>query len=512
MSSTFGSYKRVFMLGIDGMGDFCSQTPTPHMDRLFENGAVSHHVLASKPTISAQCWTSMLTGATPAVHQLTNSCMHPIPGLPTIFGYVRSTYPDAPSAAFTDWRPIAQEIISPTGGADTLDTGHDDELVERLLAYLDQNDPKLLFIQFDSVDHFGHKYGYGSAEYLERITHVDGLLGKLLDKYQERGLWEDTLFIVTADHGGTPWGSHGGWTVAEREVFLGVAGKNVQKGVIGEICMRDFPAIVLWALGVEAPAFNPQGYAAQMPLGIFPDAGVVSRQQVFDPPKNYAFQPEPETDSPRHIHHFLPRENILLRMNFEQGIEDAEGRCKITPVRGIVKRYGDGIRGSYGEMGHGALRVDGLQFHDCVSFALWTMLPPGESGWIDLYSNRNGETKSFTLALFDEGVGLCLKRPDGHQTDRLTIGEDSDQVSELDNWQHFLFIVDLKEKRITAHYNFGPAWTLDCPEGLDEFFNLQPLFIGLDQQKPDTSRPIDDLIIYDGKLDKDQLERYYTGK
>ena len=42
MSSTFGTYQRVFMLGIDGMGAFCRQTPTPHMDRLFENGAVSY--------------------------------------------------------------------------------------------------------------------------------------------------------------------------------------------------------------------------------------------------------------------------------------------------------------------------------------------------------------------------------------------------------------------------------------------------------------------------------------
>ena len=508
MASTFGSYKRVFMLGIDGMGSFCRQTPTPHMDRLFENGAVSYQVLASRPTISAQCWTSMLTGATPAVHQLTNSSMHPIPELPTIFRFVRNAYPDAPSAAFTDWRPIAQEIISPTGGADTLDTGHDDELVERLLDYLDAHDPKLLFVQFDSVDHAGHHYGYGTPDYLARITHVDGLLGRILDKYHQRGLDQDTLFIVSADHGGTPDGNHGGWTVGEREVFLGVAGKNVCKGAIGPACVRDYPAIVLWALGIEAPAFQPKGYAAQMPIGIFRDAGVTDRQPVHEPTKSFLSLPEPKPDAPDHITRFIPREKILLHLNFEQDAADVSGRCTVSPLRGIIKRYSGGIRGNYGEMGHGALRVDGLPAGDCFSFAFWTLPPREAGGWLDLFSNRGNAPRGFSLALFCEGAGICLKESDGHQSGRIIIGEDSDQVFEPE-WGHFLFTVDLKAGQIRAHYNFGPAQTLNCPT-LSDFFCMQPLFIGLDQQTPDTSRPVDDLLILDGAIDPRALERYYS--
>ena len=510
MTSTFGSYQRVFMLGIDGMGSFCRQTPTPHMDRLFEHGATSYEVLASRPTISAQCWTSMLTGATPAVHRLTNSCMHPIPELPTLFRFVRDAYPDASSAAFTDWRPIAQEIISPSGGADTLDTGHDDELVERLLAYLDKNDPKLLFVQFDSVDHAGHQHGYGTPGHLARITHVDGLLGRLLEKYRQRGWAQDTLFIVSADHGGTPDGNHGGWTRGEREVFLGVAGKNVKKGLIGPACVRDYPAIVLWALGITAPAFNPMGYAAQMPTGIFPDAGVENRQPVHEPVKSFRSLPEPAPDAPEHITRFVPREKILLHLNFEQDARDVSGHRQVTTLRGIIKRYSGGIRGHYGEMGHGALRVDGLPARDCFSFAFWTLPPREAGGWIDLFSNRNGTTRSFTLALFCEGAGICLKEPDGRQTRRIIIGEDSDQVFEPE-WGHFLFTVNLNAERITAHYNFGPAYTLDCP-GLSDFFSLQPLFIGLDQQTPDTTRPVDDLMILDGAVDPQALERYYTAR
>ena len=50
------------------------------------------------------------------------------------------------------------------------------------------------------------------------------------------------------------------------------AGKGVQKGAIEEMNIRDLSAIVLYALGIDAPAFDEQGWTAQVPAGIFADA------------------------------------------------------------------------------------------------------------------------------------------------------------------------------------------------------------------------------------------------
>ncbi|MBQ3860058.1 MAG: alkaline phosphatase family protein, partial [Clostridia bacterium] len=66
-------YKHVFVIGVDGAGSFFRETETPRLDEIFGNGAVSYDVLTSNPTISAQCWGSMLLGVTPEVHGLTNS-------------------------------------------------------------------------------------------------------------------------------------------------------------------------------------------------------------------------------------------------------------------------------------------------------------------------------------------------------------------------------------------------------------------------------------------------------
>ncbi len=357
MESTFGSYKRVFMLGIDGMGAFNKYAETPNMDKLFENGATTYSALASRPTSSAQCWTSMLTGAIPEVHKLTNSNMHPIAELPTVFRLIKNAYPEAETAAFTDWAPIAEEIITPNGGVTAYDVGDEDGLCDRLLEYLDAHDPKMLFIQFNSVDSAGHRSGYGSEFHLERIAHSDELLGKLIAKYKEKGYFEDTLFMVTADHGGTPGGenggSHGGWSDGEKYVFLGISGKNINKGQIGEISLRDFPAIVLHALGINSPEFNVRGYASQMPIGVFEDAGIKDRVVIY--PKQEEFERkerrQPDKSSPEYIGNFIDISKIRFWQTFENGINDETGNCEVSTVKGLVKTYNNGFIGKSGEFG-----------------------------------------------------------------------------------------------------------------------------------------------------------------
>lgn len=511
---TFGSYKRVFMLGIDGMGCFNRMTDTPNMDRLFKNGATTNASLASRPTISGQCWTSMLTGATPAVHGLSNAEMHPIKELPTIFGIVREAFPDAETAAFTDWSPIAQQIISPTGGASHLDWGEDDELNERILQYLDENDPKLLFIQYDSVDGAGHRYGYGSKGHLDRITHVDGMLGKLIDKYIEKGYYDDTLFIVSADHGGTPGGSHGGWSLGEREVFLGVAGKNVLHGTISAVSLRDYPAIVLWALGVKAPAFKAKGYAAQMPVGVFPDAGIENRQDVFEP-TGYQIEtkPEPAKGTPQDISNFIDADKILLHLNFEEDEHDASGKCRVFENTGIVKRYNCGVYGQCGEFGAGSLRVEGMaQPGPVFTIATWSKLDNRFQGWMDLVSSKDFDVarRHFVFVSVDTGFELIMKEHDYHQTYKVGMDIKYDEsVEETDQWCHFMYTVDLAQRKITGYLNFEKCVEKTFPDSLDDYFKVGKLWIALEQAKDISLRMFDDILIVNEAVDPEQLKKYY---
>ena len=60
------------VIGVDGMGNYNRLANTPHMDKIFADGATSYFTLSMDPTISAENWGAMLLGATPLVHGLTN--------------------------------------------------------------------------------------------------------------------------------------------------------------------------------------------------------------------------------------------------------------------------------------------------------------------------------------------------------------------------------------------------------------------------------------------------------
>jgi len=262
-------YKRVAILGVDGAGAFFAKTATPHMDELFANGAVTWEAVTSMPTISAQCWGSMLLGVEAKLHGLTNEIVSTGPydvdaKYPSIFRVARAAMPGAALASFCHWSPINSGIIEENLGVHK-ESGSDAAVCEKILAYLDENDPALLFAQFDEVDGAGHKFGYGSRLFLEKITEIDALIGRIADKYRERGWAEDTLFIVSADHGGNRFHGHGGRSKAERRVFAGFAGRGVKKGVIRAMEVKDIPAVAAAALGLEASA----SWTGRVPEGIF---------------------------------------------------------------------------------------------------------------------------------------------------------------------------------------------------------------------------------------------------
>jgi predicted AlkP superfamily pyrophosphatase or phosphodiesterase len=73
---------------------------------------------------------------------------------------------------------------------------------------IESHRPTLLFVHFPEVDATGHRHGWGSAEQLTAIEQTDVQLGELLQAFVRAGIRESTVFILSADHGGTGLG-HG---------------------------------------------------------------------------------------------------------------------------------------------------------------------------------------------------------------------------------------------------------------------------------------------------------------
>ena len=272
-------YSHVIVIGVDGAGSWIKDADTPCFDEIFKNGAITYNALSSKPTISAECWGSMLIGVGPEIHGLTNGIVSSVPydvnsPFPSVFRRIREAYPDAILGSYCDWDPITYGIVENNIGV-SHDTADDTELTPIVCDYIEKNKPDFLFVHFDSVDGAGHGSGYGLPAFIERIYEVDKLIGDVYNAVKKAEMLEDTLFIVIADHGGTNnenlKGSHGGWTDEEKYVTFAATGKNVNKTEIEEMNIRDLSAIILYAMGIKSPDFCETGWTSQIPDGLFSD-------------------------------------------------------------------------------------------------------------------------------------------------------------------------------------------------------------------------------------------------
>ena len=288
-------FDHVIVVGIDGVGGFVKDAVTPNFDAIFENGAVTYTALSCFPTASAECWGSMLIGVGPEVHKLNNVSVKDTPypadaAFPTVFKRIREAMPDAALGAFCNWSPIASGIVEENLGV-TKDSGGEEVLTERICNYIREKAPTFLFIQYDSGDYVGHDKGYGSQEQLQQITTLDGYLKRVYDATLGANM-ENTLFMAISDHGGTAWdgihgkpwdgktATHGGWTDVEKLVTFAAVGKGVRKTQIKSMNIRDLCAIILYALGIEAPAFDEAGFTSQIPEDLFEDARIPQYRDI----------------------------------------------------------------------------------------------------------------------------------------------------------------------------------------------------------------------------------------
>ena len=163
-----------------------------------------------------------------------------------------------------------------------------------------------------------------AAETSGFISAVDALIGRIYDKCASKNLIEKTLFLVTADHGGTPQGSHGGATSAEMNVFFGAAGKTVVKGNISDCEVRDVAAIAAYALNLK----KPETWTGRLPGGLFVGVSAEARMEMQvpkNPNRDHVTVPTRKVGSGSFITDLLNSEKWLAVLTFDDNTEDVTG-------------------------------------------------------------------------------------------------------------------------------------------------------------------------------------------
>ena len=107
---------------------------------------------------------------------------------------------------------------------------------------------------FDEPDHTGHAEGHDTPAYYAKLQELDGYIGQIIDAVTEAGMLDETIFIVTSDHGGINKG-HGGKSMMEMETPFIIAGKGIKKGYQLDESMMQFDCAPTlgYIFGIESP-------------------------------------------------------------------------------------------------------------------------------------------------------------------------------------------------------------------------------------------------------------------
>lgn len=130
------------------------------------------------------------------------------------------------------------------------------------IGVLEKVKPNLIFIHFSDPDSAGHGYGWGNEkegikpppEYLASLQRCDEALGLIVNAIKRSGVWEKTLLIVTADHGGHNK-THGSADPEDVNIpWIAAGGLASRRGELNrQIKTMDTAATALAALGIRVP-------------------------------------------------------------------------------------------------------------------------------------------------------------------------------------------------------------------------------------------------------------------
>ena len=258
--------EHVFYIGLDGWGSYSvEQSDMQNVKKMMAEGAWTLKKRTVLPSHSATNWDAMFTGVGPEQHGFWECCSEK-PDLepavknaegifPTVFTYLREKEPKAEIGCLYEWSGIKYLI-------DTVAFSYhakvaQAELCEAGRQYILEKKPVFFTFYIGETDSAGHKYGWESDGYYESLAQADKAVGAILQAARDAGIYDDTIFVFSSDHGGIDKG-HGGITMAEMRTPLIIWGKGVKKGWCFDdvpTVQQDVASVLADLLGVKLPDY-----------------------------------------------------------------------------------------------------------------------------------------------------------------------------------------------------------------------------------------------------------------
>lgn len=255
--------KHIIFIGVDGMGGYAVDRPgNTTLRMMMKKGAYSLKAQSCLPSSSAPNWASHFMGSGPEQHGYTkwNSKTPENPStvkneyglFPTIFYAIKKDKPILSTAVVYEWDGISylyeKECVDKQADGDG-----DVETINKAIKVVEENKPAFLFVHLNSPDSAGHSIGFNSTEFYTKVRNADTYIAQIIEATKRAGIFDNTLFLVSADHGGKGK-EHGGDTPVERQIPWIWYGKTVRKKgeIKRNITVYDTAPTIAWLLRVQS--------------------------------------------------------------------------------------------------------------------------------------------------------------------------------------------------------------------------------------------------------------------
>ncbi|KXK15139.1 MAG: type I phosphodiesterase/nucleotide pyrophosphatase [Chloroflexi bacterium OLB14] len=246
--------RRVLILSIDGLRpDAITLAPMPTLLKLIESSAYSLSAQTIRLSATLPAHASMLSGLCPNKHGVDWNDYLP----EKEFALGTDLFDIAHAAGMQTAMFVGKEKlrqITEPASTDVFQFINDRDLI--VTENLIQNFPadfRLLFIHFATTDDMGHVYGWLSGEQLSVIYRADQAIEKILAELDSRGIRDETLIIITADHGGLGDSHTSGYPEDMTIPWIANGAGIVPKQLTSQINTVDTAATAAYALGLDIP-------------------------------------------------------------------------------------------------------------------------------------------------------------------------------------------------------------------------------------------------------------------
>jgi len=247
--------RRVIILSMDGLRpDVIELAPMPNLLGLMKTGAYSLTAQTIYPSSTLPAHASMLTGMCPSKHGVDWNDYLPKRGI----AKGTDLFDLSHAAGMQNVMYVGKEKLQQVTDASNIDrfvfvNDRDKVIMQNLLADFPR-DFGVLFIHFATTDDMGDVYGWLSPEQLSVIFRADEAIGELLAALDTYGLRDETLLIITADHGGHDM-THGSSMPEDMTIPWIASAPGIQAGeLITSMYTMDTAATAVYALGLPIPA------------------------------------------------------------------------------------------------------------------------------------------------------------------------------------------------------------------------------------------------------------------